>query len=925
MRSRTARGRRIRTELGYGAFLSYSGDRDRQWLPHLQRAIERQSRPWYKPPRIRVFLDDSGVSIGPWLWGKIEAGLSRSEWLVVMASPEAKASAWVDREIEWWLKNRSVDNILLVVSAGKLAWDEQRGDWNPELSTALPTRLSGRFEQQPVWKSVDLHRPDNSAEPRPDIDNVAVGIASVVRGLPEDDLKSEGMRDTRRNLRTARITAAILGFLLLLTSTVSVIALVQRAEATRQRDHAVAQQLISQSSFLATRDPFGARLKALSAWRIDPTPESRLAVLNAAVNPESGLLAHSFPVESVAYSPDGKTIASGSDDGMVRLWDAATQQKIGAPFIGHNNGVTSVAFGPDGKTLASSGSDGTVRLWNIADRRQIGGAFDPRSGTIDSVAFSPDGKTLVTGGDTDSAANVRVWDVTTHRQIGKPLGGRGVAATAMAVAFSPDGRTFATGSFDGLQLWDANSRAPLGKVLATGGIAISSVSFSRDGRTVAAADADGSVTLWNTSTRKPVGKPFTASGRSAESVAFSPDGTMFAASYDDGSVRLWDVLRHSPMGSPFTGHTSTVTAVAFSPDGSTLASASNDTTVRLWDVRAQRQTGPSINTGKLSTTALSPDGRTLAVTDSNTAVRFLNVATRRQIGDPLHFGEADKGPVTAFSPDGTVLATDSYGRKSSVKLWDVRSHRQIGKLVYGQTSRNVVPAFSPDGRTLAISGESSLRIWSLAKYRQIGTVPGAGSANIAFSPDSRTIATSTADDTVALWDAATHHRIGETQPGHPAQINGVAFSPDGTVLATASRDNTVRLWSVATRQQIGEPLTGHRSGVNSVAFSPDGKVLVTGSMDHTIRLWDVAARRQIGEPLEGHSSGVSGAVFGPGGRTIVSWSKDDSVRRWNVDATVDPVHSLCAWARGAFTADRWRAYVPSGPAYRRLCPKSGAQ
>ncbi|MFD4715705.1 TIR domain-containing protein [Streptomyces sp. NPDC058430] len=923
LRSHTVHRRRIRTEIGYGAFLSYSGDRDRQWLPHLQRIIERQSRPWYKPPRIRVFLDDSGVSIGPQLWKKIEAGLSRSEWLVVMASPEAKASAWVDREIEWWLTNRSVDSILLVVSGGQLVWDEQRGDWNPELSTALPTRLSGRFEQQPVWKTVDLRHPDDGAELLPDVDSVALGIASVVRGLPEDDLKSEGMRDTRRNLRTARITAVILGLLLLITSTVSVIALVQRAEATRQRDHAVAQQLISQSSFLATRDPFGARLKALAAWRIDPTPESHLAVLNAAVNPETGLLAHSWPVGSVAYSPDGKTIASGGGDGIVRLWDATTQQKVGAPFIGHNRGISSVAFGPGGRTLASASADGTVRLWNVADRRQTGDAFNPHSGMINSVAFSPDGGTLVTVGDHDSGAAVRMWDVAAHRQIGKPLGDR--ASFVDAVAFSPDGRTFATGDTDGVQLWDAHSRVPLGKKMEAHGISVTSVAFSGDGRTIAAAGYDGSVRLWNTSTRTPAGKPFTASGRPADSVAFSPDGAVFAAAYSDGSVQLWNVPQHSPVGAPLTGHTGPIEDMAFSPDGRTLATAGGDSTVRLWNVRAQRQTGPSIDTGKLSTPAVSPNGRTLAAARSDGTMRFWNVAARRQIGGPLDFGGSDLNPTVAFSPDSTVLATaNSYGTKTEVRLWEVRTRRQVGELVHGHTIDVPALAFSPDGRTLATSAEGSVLLWNLATHRQTGALPGAGSPNIAFSPDSRTLATSTADHTVALWDAGTHRRIGETQPGHTADIRAVVFSPDGTLIATASRDNTVRLWSVATRKQVGEPLTGHLSGVISVAFSPDGKALVTGSMDQTIRLWDVATRRQIGEPLQGHSGTVTGTVFDPGGRTIISWGEDETVRLWGVDATVDPVRSLCAWAKGAFTADRWRAYVPSGPAHRPLCPKSGA-
>ncbi|MET8765751.1 TIR domain-containing protein [Streptomyces sp. NPDC004658] len=910
LRSCLARRGRVRAEIGYGVFLSYSGDRDRQWLPRLQRVIEKQSRPWYKPPRIRVFLDYSGVSIGPQLWGKIEAGLSRSDWLVVLASPEARASVWVDREIEWWLEHRSVDTILLVVTAGQLVWDERRGDWDPGLSTALPARLAGRFEQQPVWKSVGRRQLGNDAGSLPDIDGVAFGIASVVRGLSEDELRSEGLRDTRRNLRTARIVAAVLGLLLLVASTVSVIAVVERAEARRQRDHAVAQQLITQSSLLATRDPFAARLKALAAWRIDPSPETRLAVLEATVNPDSGLLPHAWPVGSLAFSPDGRMVASGGGDGVVRFWDTATQQRAGNALVGHHQGVTSMAFGPAGRTLASSSSDGTVRLWDVASRRQIGAPFNAHAGMVNAVAYSPDGKTLVTADD-----SVRVWNVATHRQIGGPLGGH--ASRAATVAFSPDGRTFATAG-SGVQLWDTGTRTPIGRTLGGDDAYVTSVAFSPDGRTLASAGTHGGVRLWDTRTRSPIRKPLGSLATWTESVAFSPDGTVLAAGYQDGSVRLWDVVRHTQTGAPFTSHTGGVRTVAFSPDGAVLASSSDDTTVRLRNVRTQRQIGAPLGIGAQQATALSRNGRTLAVVGLH-SVRFWNVATRLPTGAPLLHGEEGLGYALSFSPDNAVLAIASHG----LRLWNVAARLPVGKpllATHDITNDVTAVAFSPDGRTLASARPSAVQLWDLATHRQTGKALDVSATSVAFSPDGRTLATNTENDTVALWDVATHHRVGESPARHTAQITAVAFSPDGRTFATASRDNTARLWDAATREQIGDALTGHRSGVTSVAFSPDGTTLATGSMDHTVRLWDVATGREIGEPLDGHSADVTGVAFGSGGRTVVSWGMDGTARVWNVEATVDPVRSLCRWARGAFTADRWRDYVPPGPAPRELCP-----
>ena len=532
-------------------------------------------------------------------------------------------------------------------------------------------------------------------------------------------------------------------------------------------------------------------------------------------------------VVSVAFSPDGKILATGDVNGRICLWQVADGKQL-LTFQGHTGWVWSVAFSPDGQTLASCCHDSLVRLWDRKTGETLRVLHGHTSG-VRSVTFSADGRTLASG-SLDSS--IRLWDLRDGHCLNAL---HGHTSAVRSVTFSPDGRTLASGSDDSsVRLWDIRDGQCL-LVLSGHGDRVCSVSFSSDGRTLASGSDDSSVRLWDVRNGQCL-NALHGHTSGVWAVAWSPDGRTLASGSNDSWVRLWDVQTSEALRA-LHGHISAVRSVAWSPDGRTLASGSNDSSVRLWDVRD----GQCLNAlhGHISevwSATFSSDGRTLASGSNDSSVRLWDVRDGQCL--LALQGHTDWVWSVAFSPDGRTLASGSFDL--SVRLWDVNNGQCI-KALYGHTSGVRSVAWSPDGRTLASgSNDSSVRLWDVrdGQWKQVLQGHTSWVCSVSFSPDGRTLASGSDDSSVRLWDVRNGQCL-LALSGHADRVCSVSFSSDGRTLASSSEDQTVRLWDAQTGEAL-RALHGHSSGVYSVAWSPDGLTLVSGSQDETLKLWDVA-------------------------------------------------------------------------------------
>lgn len=904
---RDASGRPAEREspLSYDAFVSYSHAADSQLAPALQDGLQRFAKRWTRRRALRVFRDDTGLSVNAALWPSIQASLEESRYFILLASPEASRSAWVDREVRRWIELGRSDRILPVLTDGGWVWDPVTGDFDPDRSSAVPPGLQGAFVDEPRHLDLRWAHNDGARDKLhlrdPDFRSAIAELAAPLHGRPKDELEGRDLREHRKARRLRLLATTALAVLALALGATTVAAVRSASEARRQERvatteaeradqqarQATARSLAARSELMSTQNPMLGMVLAVEARTRTAVPavEATRALVVARQAAAGAYLqqngppfdAHEQALTDVTFSADGETVVSTSWDGTMRVTELGGGNET-APVEIDEGGVLAVAVSPDGSLIASGSADGRVDLWDVTSNASAGTMSGGHDGDVTDLAFRSDGALLASAG----LDGVQVWDVGSRAPIGAPLGG----VWASAVAFDPSGATLATaGPLNGtVMLWDPLTGARL-REIDTGHVTqgdelgersgVAAVTFSPSGDTLFTAGHDGAVRAWDPSTGDQTGAEI-AAHLAVDDMALHPEGTMLVTGGREGTLRLWDTDTGAAVSGPITGPSD---AVAFSRDGGRVIAAGDAGDVQVLTLRPatklDRRT--RVPNGELGDIDVLQRGSTFTAA-TTTDVHVGDVAATDLPTTAL--GRA--GDVVDLSDDGRLLAT---GGGDAALVWDLERQQVIHRLPTDPFHFADID-LSSDASMLAAAYGPRMHLWDLTRNDAAGRVldemDTESMESVAFDASGRVLVSGASDGSISFWDPSTGRRLALREDVHEGRVAFLRDPNDrGQMLAFDRGWGELVTWDLSSFEPVRTVDVGS-GGMWGVDLSGDGSVLATANNDETIALWDAITGSPIGHPLPGPVLPKAGVELGDGDDVLVTGGTDGVLRVWDL-------------------------------------------
>lgn len=907
-------------------FISYSR-RNQGFVQKLHSALGATGR--------EVWVDWENIPMAADWWEEIQLAIELADTFIFVLSPDSTASKVCRQELEEAIKHnkrlvpvvhQDVQPEAVHPQLARLNWIFLRpqDDFDAGLKGLLTaidqdveyvrthTRLLVRAlewdrsdrDKSYLLRGTDLERANRylaqgrDAAPRPTALHHQYVLASAEGESIERDLELVRQRrilsDQRRWLQLVT-AASVLAVALGLTSW----GLSQAAHRARKDAELAQLRALNKSAraLFLSNQRFEALIEATQAGRLfQALPPSRQGVemqvqvvsaLQQAlfwVQERNRLEGHAGIVWQIAYSPDGRTLASASADGTLRFWGIDGREE--GLVEGFGSPLLDVQFEPKTGQIAAVDADGRLLLWDRS--RKLLQNWSAHRAPTRAVQFSPDGQLIATA---SQDGTVKIWNK--QGTLMQTLRGEGFSIQALLWT---QGEQIIAGDEQGkIYLW--NSAGERVATFSNHQAAVTALDIHPEEPILVSVGRDRQVKLYDLDSREMI-NGFLAHRGPIYNVRFTPGGEELITVGDDKLIHVWqlDETFTAALRETLVGHTGLVAALAISPDGGTIATSGGDRAVRLWELQRDNLHILRGHQGPVNAVAISPDDRLIASAGNDRTLSLWNPN-----GDLQQRLEGHSGPIrdVAFSPQGSQLASASSD--GTVRIWQgFQTETPSSTVLRGHQGTVSGVAFHPDGQHLATVGnDNTIRFWQSdgKLLTVINRAHPGGLLSVAFSPDGKYLASTGWDHRVRIWQVDA---LGTAPPrlleGHLGWVPDATFSPDGAYLATASYDNTVSLWQVSDGQLL-QKFVGHEDGVQSVVFSPSGQLLLTASNDNTIRFW----KTEDGTPvmtLFGHTQGVQDVALASNARFAVSASSDSKVLIWEAEGMDDIdalTHDSCRW------------------------------